>query len=299
MATEHLVVSYFSRSAVLTTAERDGLLREAGLEVEAVPVRSSPHQFTLLRDGACDLALTSPDNVVAYREGVANPLGEQLDVCILMALDRGLGLSVLGAPGVGDLGDLAGKVVGVDVASSGFALALFGLLEARGLTAGRDYELRELGATPARRQALLAGSCDATLLNAGHDLLAEAAGCRRLARVVDRYAPYLGAVLCATGPWLDAHLDQAAAFVGAWRGAVEAVVDPDRRADATAATVDAGLPEQVAGAFVEVMASPTEGLVRGGAVEPAALQTVLDLRAGSAGAPAPAGLVDARALAGA
>ena len=65
--------------------------------------------------------------------------------------------------------DLRGAVVGVDVPGSGFALALFTLLERRGLGRG-DYEVVNLGSTPQRLQALLDGDCAATMLGAGNEL---------------------------------------------------------------------------------------------------------------------------------
>lgn len=42
-----------------------------------------------------------------------------------------------------------------------------------------EYELVALGSTPKRLQALLRGECDATMLNAGNELVAEEAGCVR------------------------------------------------------------------------------------------------------------------------
>ena len=70
----------------------------------------------------------------------------------------------------------------MDVPGSGFAFAMYALAESIGL--GRDdYEVVALGSTPKRLQALLAGECAATMLNAGNELHAEAAGYRPLATV--------------------------------------------------------------------------------------------------------------------
>ncbi len=293
-------LAYFSRSVVTAVAERHGIFERHGLEVRTTQVESSPHQFRLLRDGDCGLALTSPDNVVAYRGSDRNPIGEQLDVRILLAVDAGLGLSVVGRPAITSLEQLRGGSVGVDVPQSGFALALFALLAAAGLEAGADYEVVSLGSTPQRRRALLDGACDATLLNAGHDIEAELAGCRRLARVTDTYHPYLGAVLASTGGWLEANEPLARRFVAAWLEAVAQVLDPARRRVVAAVTSDVlGLPAAAADRFCAVLASERDGLVAGGAVEPEALGTVLRLRrergVGGHGSTVP-GLVDARLL---
>jgi ABC-type nitrate/sulfonate/bicarbonate transport system substrate-binding protein len=192
------VVSTFSPSVLLRTARRTGVLDRHGLAVEEEPVPSSPAQFAALSDGTVGAALTSPDNVVAYRFLAGNPLGSTRDVRIVSAVDRGLGLGLYAAEGTPDAGALRGTKVGVDVAASGFAFALFAILERAGL--GRDdYELVELGSTPRRLEALLEGRCTATMLNAGNDLKAEDAGLVRLADVNEVATPYLGTVLAVQG----------------------------------------------------------------------------------------------------
>lgn len=281
MTKTHLRLAYFSRSVVAAVAETEGIFARQGLRVEAVPVTSSPHQFGLLRDGGCDLALSSPDNVAAYGLSAANPLGERLDVRMVLGLDAGLGLSVLAGPsGVTSLEQLRGRTVGVDVPQSGFALALFGVLRSvAGLEAGRDFEVATLGATPARRAALVAGACDATLLNAGHDIAAEQAGCHRLARVTEHYHPYLGAVLVATGPWLAGHADATRRFAAAWLDAVALVRGPDGHGAAAAAAGSAlDLAPEAAGAFVQLLRSERDGLIGDGRIDRAGLATVLRLR---------------------
>src|SRR4051795_3944726 len=67
IVTGQLVVGAFSPSVVLRVSRRLGLLDERGLEVTENPVTSSPAQFRALIDGDLDAALTSPDNVIAYR----------------------------------------------------------------------------------------------------------------------------------------------------------------------------------------------------------------------------------------
>lgn len=195
-------VGTFSPPVVLDLAASSGLLDAAGIEVTEHPVPSSPAQFRSLADGELQVALTSPDNVLAYRFNPHNPLGRLLDARIVGAVDRALGLGLYGRPGF-TAEDLRGARVGVDVPHSGFALALYALAERLGVRRD-EYELVTLGSTPKRLQALLAGECDATMLNAGNDLLAEAAGCVRLAGVTDHFSPYLGTVVAVVG---EEHLE--------------------------------------------------------------------------------------------
>jgi ABC-type nitrate/sulfonate/bicarbonate transport system substrate-binding protein len=300
---ERIRLAYFSRSVVSAVAHSQRLYDAAGLAVTEHAVPSSPAQFRGLRDGEYDLALTSPDNVAAYRLTDANPLGERLDARILLGIDRGMGLSILAAPHVSSLTDLAGRTVGVDVPESGFALALFEVLSSVGLQRDRDYTLVSLGSTPRRRTALLDGRCDATLLNAGHDIAAELAGCRRLARITDTISPYLGTVLAATDAWLERAGDLVRRFAGVWLAATRTVLDPTER-DTVQSLLGELLelpPSGVAAAY-DVLTSPNDGLVRDGVVDLAALRTVLALRARHAGAglradeTTAAGLVDPRVL---
>jgi hypothetical protein len=104
-----------------------------------VPVTSSPAQFRSLRAGEIDVALTSPDNVLAYRYNPGNPLGELIDARIVATLDRGMGLGLYGRPGLTAEG-LRGARVAVDVPWSGFALALYALADSLGVRRD-DYEL--------------------------------------------------------------------------------------------------------------------------------------------------------------
>lgn len=282
-------VGTFSPSVLLRVSRRAGALERHGLTgVEEIAVPSSPAQFRALAEGSLDAALTSPDNVLAYRTGPANPLGRVLDVRILSGVDHGLGLAVYGRPGVTEVGELRDAVVGVDVAASGFAFAAYELLARAGLRAGSDYTVVELGSTPKRLVALQAGECDATMLNAGNDLRADAAGLPKLARLVDAVRPYLGTVLAVAGTprpparALAVALKETAREVLAGRLS-ELVLE---EAEGT------GLAPALARAYARRLIDPDEGLVVDGGTR--GLDAVIDLRHrhGSGPATAPEGLVD-------
>jgi ABC-type nitrate/sulfonate/bicarbonate transport system substrate-binding protein len=327
----------FSPSVVLRVARATGLLDRLGVAVDEQPVPSSPAQFRALLAGDLDAVLTSPDNVLAYRLLPANPLGRTADVRILLGVDRGLGLALYARPGLGRAAGPApaagparpggarpvppagpgggihavrGGTVGVDVAESGFAFALYEVLAVAGLRRDADYRVVELGSTPRRLDALLAGDCDATMLNAGSDLRAAAAGCRRLARAVDACRPYLGTVLAATGPACEQPDNRLTALVTALRTVLRGLgpgSGPQLREVAERAAVGLGFGPADARAYVARLADPAEGLVVDGEPDAAALVGVQRLRlrhtrlAGldPAGLSAvPAGLVDRRFLAG-
>jgi ABC-type nitrate/sulfonate/bicarbonate transport system substrate-binding protein len=273
--TTRLVVGAFSPSVLLSVARRTGRLDAAGLEVEEVPVASSPGQFRSLVAGELDAAFTSPDNVLAYRFSPRNPLGELLDARIVSAIDRGMGLGLYARPGLGSPEDLRGARVGVDVPGSGFALAMYALTEQLGVPR-EEYELVPLGSTPRRLGALLAGECDATMLNAGNELVAEDSGCVRLAAAADVCAPYLGTVVAVVG---EDHLAGARLL----SDALTATID-----DVLAGRVDDVVAEEAADRldvapglgrrYLARLQDEREGLIPGAVVDPAALATVAGLR---------------------
>ena len=280
---QRLAVGAFSPSVLLRVARRTGRLDEHDLAVEEIPVQSSPAQFRSLLDGELDAVLTSPDNVVAYRFVPTNPLGVTADVKIVSAIDRGLGLALYSrpgmtansGPGMTAADQLRGATMAVDVPTSGFAFAMYALAESIGLRRD-DYELVALGSTPKRLDALLAGRCDATMLNAGNELSAEHAGCVPLARVADVCTPYLGTVLSVAG---SESLEPARRLAAALRATADDICAGSLD-DVTVdeAAVALRLPRQLAERYVARLKDPLEGLVPDGRVDLASLTTVVDLR---------------------
>ena len=272
-----LRVGTFTRSLLLALARSDGALARAGLEVEERSVTSSPGQFASLEAGEFDVVVTSPDNVLAYRFLANNPLGRNLPVEIICALDRGLGLTLALAPTTTSVEDVRGRAFGVDVAQSGFAFVGYALLERAGLVPG-DYDVVALGSTPRRAQALAAGQCAATILNAGNDQRALGAGCTLVASV-DALGPYLGGVLAAL------QTDDAEArlarerFADALVETARSVLDGRRESDVVdAAMAVLDLTESEARAHYRTLIDPTNGLIADGRVDRASVATLVDLR---------------------
>jgi ABC-type nitrate/sulfonate/bicarbonate transport system substrate-binding protein len=286
-----VVVGSFTPSVVLDLARSTGAFDDAGLDVTEVPVPSSPAQFRSLLAGEVDVALTSPDNVLAYRYNPDNPLGRLVDACMVGAVDRGMGLGLYGRPGLTAEG-LRGAQVAVDVPVSGFALALYALADSLG--AGReDYHLVSQGSTPQRLQKLLAGESDATMLNAGNELVAEAAGCPRLAGIEEVATPYLGTVVAVVGQDRREVATRLAECLFRTAAAVLAGGLDEEAAASAARRLRLG-PE-LAARYVERMHDPVHGLVPDGLVDPASLRTLVDLRRRYLPTPAPHGgdLLDA------
>lgn len=273
--TRQLVVGTFSPSVLLRVARCLGPLDRRGLDVREEPVQSSPAQCRALLAGDLDAVLTSPDNVIAYRFVPDNPLGRTADVRIVAAVDRGLGLGVYARRGITSPDELKGATIGVDVPESGFAFALYALLESLGLHR-YDYRVLTLGSTPRRLQALLAGDCDATMLNAGNELRAEDAGATRLAGLTEVCRPYLGTVLSALGDHRRADVE---ALASALHETARTILSGDADQVVVEEASEAlGLPAVLAARYLARLKDPGEGLVAGGTIDLAAMKTVVNLR---------------------
>ncbi|WP_432854061.1 ABC transporter substrate-binding protein [Amycolatopsis sp. CA-161197] len=266
----------FSPSVLLSVAAATGALVEARLEVTEVPAKTSAHQFEDLFEGRLDAAFTNPDNVLAYRCVPGNPLGRTGDVRILGAVDRGLGLGLFTAPGVA--GPARGGRLGVDVPGSGFAFIAFELLARAGLVRDTDYEVVSLGSTPKRARALVEGTVDTTVLNAGNDLVAEAQGARRVASVTE-IGPYAGTVLCATADGIATHADALAALLTVTSAVARQLATGRHREIAlTAVTERLGLMGPSAERHLAILTDPAIGLVPDARLKHAELDTVVYLR---------------------
>ncbi|MBO9579036.1 MAG: hypothetical protein J7480_09760, partial [Microbacteriaceae bacterium] len=191
---------------------------------------------------------------------------------IVAAFDRGLGLRLGVRPG----GELRpGIRVGVDVPTSGFAFLCYALLGARGLRRD-DVEIVALGSTPKRLEALLAGDCDATILNAGNELRGAAAGAGLLGSTAE-VGPYLGTVLARlTDSAQPEAVDRLAAVLTTT--AAEIVAGAHREIAIAAAADRLGLDAELAAAHADVLRDPVDGLVADGLVDGEALITMTDLR---------------------
>lgn len=272
---DELTVGIFTPSVLLEVARATGRLAAADLAITTVAVASSPAQFASLRDGDYDAVFTSPDNVLAYRFLPGNPLGELLDVEVVAALDRGLGLCLGMRPGLADPAELRGARLGVDVPNSGFAFVAYALLQELGLAPG-DYGVVALGSTPRRAVALRTGGCDVTVLNAGNELTARALGCSLIADVTG-LGPYIGTVVAQmTGAPGGYTVDRLVAVLCETARSIRGGALDDETS--AAATRILGLDDATAAEHLAVLRDPVRGLIADGAVDAASVATLVGLR---------------------
>jgi len=254
--TQIITVGQFSDSAVIHAIRHLGLDTTASIEIEPTRVPSSPEQFTWLRDGRIDIAITSPDNVLLYATTDQQPLGQRLDVKMLRTIDRGLGLALFSRPEIESLDQLKGHKVGVDVVRSGFALLLFRMLAEHGIER-EDVTFVELGATPNRLTAVIEGQATATILNAESRVSAQTAGMKEWVSSSDISPNYLGTVLAVRS---DFDTDLAEIITSMWTTATDWLLDapPDKVLKVLASAS----PTLGTEGYVALLRDPRFGLLR-------------------------------------
>jgi hypothetical protein len=272
-----LKVGTFTKSLLIQIAREAGRFDAAGLEVEEVSVSSSPAQFAALVAGQLDVAITSPDNVIAYRFLSVNPLKQKLDVKILGAIDRGLGLSLCLSPNFQNIDQVQELTFAVDVPQSGFAFVGYGLLENLGFHPG-DYQIQVLGATPKRAIALIDGLCATTILNAGNEIRAIAQGCTELASV-KQLGPYIGTVVAAIPKSSGEYSAGTIVFAAILRETAQDILDGKLRTEVVnAAERVLGLTPIQGLEHYEVLLNPETGLIPNGKLDRESIRTLITLR---------------------
>ena len=272
-----LRLGLFSPSVPHLVAVREGYYAEQGLIVHQRRIPSSAALLRGLRDGDLDVALTSPDNIANFR---LNKVDDgPVDARIIAAVDQAGSISLMGRPGIDEPGQIRRGSVAVDARNSGFAFLLYELLNSAGLAPDIDYRVLEAGGTPSRFEALLAGSFEATILNAGFDVRAQAEGGTLLIPTVDVIPDYLSTVLAARGDYLDQSPDPVSRFVSGFRRAMNYCLNPARHADCTDLVVtEWQVSPDVAARLVDAAAGARTGLVPDAVIRQAQLAVVLELR---------------------
>ena len=270
-----VTVGSFTPSVLLDLARTTGRLEALDLAVTEVPVASSPAQFRDLVDGRLDLALTSPDNVLAYRFSPGNPLGELFDVRIVSAVDRGMGLGLYARPGLHGRGPARrpGRRRRPHLGLRARALRARRLARrcARRTTSWSRSARRRAGS---RRcwPATATPPCSTPATSSSP----SAPGCSRLASVADVAGPYLGTVVAVAGETRLAEARRLAAALTATAAELVGGGLDDEAREAAARRLD--LDDELAGRYVARLRSPSEGLVPDGRVDPDAIATLVGLR---------------------
>lgn len=256
-----------------------GFFAREGVEVMLTPTPGSVYQMQSLAAGKFDIAFSTIDNVVAYTEGQGEaPLPQPPDFFAFMGGQSGA-VRLVTHPDIKTIGDLKGKSLAVDAATTGYAFVLKKILQQGGL-AESDYTLERVGGTAQRAQALMEGKTAGTILTSPLEIAPEARGYRRLANAVDVIGPYQAVLGVARRDWARRNEKALVGFIRGYVAALDWLTDPANRAEALA-IYRRNIPqasEEAAGKAWDALLGGAEGFQKKGKLDRAGIATVLKLR---------------------
>jgi ABC-type nitrate/sulfonate/bicarbonate transport system substrate-binding protein len=259
-------------------AQKMGWFEKNGVSVNLTTTPNSAFQAENLASGKFQIAGTAFDNVVAYQEGQGAVALKDTDFFAFMGATQ-VELAFITQPDVKTYADVKGKVLALDALSTGFAFALYEMLEKNGLSKS-DYSMVPVGATPARWEAVKAGTHVGTLTIEPFTSIARNQGFTILDTSTNIFAAYQGGSFAASRKWAAANPDALKGFIRAYLDGLEWTLEPANRQEATDILL-ANMPEikpPVAGAVMNSLLSPRSGLTPGAAILMDGVKTVLALR---------------------
>ena len=256
-----------------------GYFEDAGVLVTLEATPSSAYQIESLVNGEFRIAATAFDNVVAYQEQQgAVQLAKEPDLFVVMGATQ-LELSLVVSPDIQTYEDLRGRSLALDALETGFAFVLYHLLEHAGLEQV-DYTPVAVGATPQRWEAVKTAQHAGTLTIEPFTSAALANGFRVLATSSSVLKRYQGGIFTASRHWAANNADSLEAFICGYLQGLAWTLDEANYADAVdllrrrMPAIKAGVVDAVMG---KLLGADT-GLTPLAALDPAGMQTVLDLR---------------------
>ena len=203
------VLTLLGRPLQFAVADKQGIFAKYGIQVETENFPNSDVVRTNLAAGTGELAYLAVDNAVAMVE-----LAHQ-DVVIVMG-GEGSQNELMVQPEIKSIKDLRGKTLIVDAPNTAYALQMKKFLLLKGMQAGKDYEIKAFGATPARLAAMrehreFAGS----MLGPPTSIVAKHEGFVSVGSVQELIGPYQAAGYFTEQAWAQEHRDVLILFLAA------------------------------------------------------------------------------------
>jgi ABC-type nitrate/sulfonate/bicarbonate transport system substrate-binding protein len=146
-APQKIRVLCLTRPLPVVIAESRGILAKYGIELEFLVRPSSESLRSDLAAGKGDVAFLAVDNDVAMMDSAG------VDVVIVMGAESSEN-EIIAQPGTKSIADLRGHTLLVDATNTAYALELKKVLQMNGMHPGKEYQLKPVGSTPFRLQAM-------------------------------------------------------------------------------------------------------------------------------------------------
>jgi len=272
----------------LFAAQTKGFFARRGLEVEIKIAPTSDEMRNGLAEGRYQIVHGAVDNAVAMAEVAGK------DIAIVNGGDNGFN-ELFVQPEIASYADLRGRTVIVDAINTAYAFQLYEMLAQNGLKKG-DYDVKVVGATFKRLDAMQDKSNAASMLNLPFSIRARRAGLKSLGSAVKAIGPYQATGGFVMREWAKANEEILVNYLRAYVEGVRWSLDPANKEQAIRFLMQRlQLAEDVATQAYEVAADPAEGLARDSKLDMEGLRNVLKLRArheGTGEPPAPEKYID-------
>jgi ABC-type nitrate/sulfonate/bicarbonate transport system substrate-binding protein len=169
-ALQKIRILCLARPLSVMIAESRGILAKNGIEAEYLVRPSSESLRSDLAAGKGDVAFLAVDNDVAMVDSAG------VDVVIVMGAESSEN-EIIAQPGTKSIADLRGRTLLVDATNTAYALELKKVLLNNGMQPGKDYQLKPVGSTPFRLQAMRENKeYTAAVMNPPFSILAKQGG---------------------------------------------------------------------------------------------------------------------------
>lgn len=224
--TIHVIALYPHLPIVI--AEQRGFFAKNGLDVQMETVPTSDALRENLAAGKADLAHAAADNAVAMVETAG------ADVVIVMG-GGGSAEELITQPDIHSVADLRGKTVIVDAPNTALALQLKKILLLSGLKAGKDYEIKAIGATPIRLEAMRHHKeYAASVLGPPSSVKAKSFGFLSLGKTQDLIGPHQGTSAFVQRSWAHDHAETLERYIAAYVEAQRWLLNPENKSEVLA-----------------------------------------------------------------
>jgi ABC-type nitrate/sulfonate/bicarbonate transport system substrate-binding protein len=242
-------------SIYLHLADSKGFLAREEIKVERVLIPGGTDKMVAaLERGEVDITQTATpylieavlrgSDAVGVASETANPI-----------------YSLIVKPEIASYSDLRGKLVGLSLPIDMISISMRKLLALHGLNAA-DYRVKELVGTPVRFSCLKAGECDAVPLSQPEDLIATAAGYRRLGISTEAVPTFQFQLLAVKRSWAAEHKDTLVRFLRALASSFRYFRDPKNREEVIKTMVAVtGTPEDIARQTMALYLEPDHGVM--------------------------------------
>lgn len=199
-------------------AREHGLFERRALQVELQRLGSVDKATQAVRSSSADLAITPPEGAIADALG-GGPLR------LVAGNVNRLPLTLIAQPGITDVRQLQGAVLGTSSLTEGTAIYTREMLAQHGLQYPSDYRFEVVGVHPERWKALQAGTISAALQLVPLNFVAVDAGFSALGEASDAIPEIVFTALLADRRWAAAHSAAVVELLGALAEATAILYD--------------------------------------------------------------------------